>query len=73
MTRAALLARRAVLLPIYQNPNPEHELQAVEVECELAWIGEQLRSMPREPAPKPEPRGRGWKRDGKASAVGRDE
>lgn len=53
MTREALLARRAVLLPIYASPNPEHELQAVEVACELAWIGERLKELPRETAPPP--------------------
>lgn len=51
MTRAALLARRAALLPIYQNPNHDHEQQHVEVGVELAWISEQLRAMPRDPPP----------------------
>lgn len=52
MTRAALLARKAHLSQIYQNPNPEHEMQHVEVGVELAWITEQLRALPRDPPPK---------------------
>lgn len=51
MTRAALLARRAVLLPIYQNPDPRHEMQHVEVDCELRWITEQLKALPKDPPP----------------------
>ena len=73
MTREALLARRAVLLPIYANPNPEHEMQAVEVACELAWIGEELKKVRREPVPVPMSRRASpgaYDRDGKALAAG---
>lgn len=41
LTRAELLARRALLLKIAANP--EHELQHVEVSAELDWIAEQLK------------------------------
>lgn len=70
MTRAELLARRAHLLPIYSNPNPEHEMQHVEVTAELDWIAEQLANLPREetqPAKKP---ARRPTRDGRALAAG---
>lgn len=73
MTREALLARKAALLPIYSEPNPEHELQALEVESELMWIDERLKELPRQ-AKEPElPKARGWTRDGRARAARNDE
>lgn len=66
MTREALLARRAILLPLYQNPDPAHDLQWLEVETELAWISEQLKLKV---DPKPVAR-KTWRRDGKALASG---
>lgn len=69
MTRDELLARRAHLLPIYQNPNPAHDLQHIEVETELDYIRDRLAELPRtqaQPAPKP----RAWKRDGRRLATG---
>ena len=53
MTRDQLLARRLVLARLYQNPDPSHELQHVEVETELDWIAERLKGMPREAPKKP--------------------
>ena len=73
MTRAALLERRGVLLRIYQNPDPQHEMQHIEVEVELAWIRTALASLPKDPPSEPaSQRAAGWKRDGRAASIGRD-
>ena len=69
MTRSELLARKAVLLPIYGSPDDAHEMQHVEVTAELDWIEARLREMP---AQRPEPvrRAPRTSRDGRALAAG---
>jgi hypothetical protein len=75
MTRDELLARRSILLPIYQNATDP--VQRTEVETELAAIRDQLRDLPGEPRKKPTTPSkhgrrnyRGWRSDGAARASG---